>query len=968
MYIIRCTTSKREKLRGCLLRLRMSAVALVMLVAAVAKAQVPFLRNYMSSEYGAHNRNSDVVATDDGMVFVANFEGLLYYDKAEWHIIHTPSITRITALCRDTKGTVWAGGYNYLGFLKPSDKGQLLLHEACQPGLVQGEVVAVWPQGQGVAFRLSDGKAFVLADNALRPLRQDQLPPLADGSDGVVQRQDLGGGLTALATTDRGIVVTDQQGHELCSVSEQNGLCSDNVNKIAYDGRGLLWGATDKGLFAMAVPSAYMRYAASEGLHGEVLSFGQIGQSVYAGTIDGLYRQDGQRFVAVGGITHACWQIAPSGDALLAATSDGVYRVLAGGQVQQLSNGNTLSLLPQLEGLYTGELDGVYLTAPGSQRSKVSDVEKVVKLFRGNDGTLWMQSIYGQVWRRGMADAQFALVAVDADKSTPATLVRTSAEVMAIGANATQPFAYPQFSFTDQQGCTWLTNSEGRRLYLLDERSATITKEQLQPLADYVVEALHHDNDRLWIGGDFGAVVLNTAANDPAMAVKPRLVIRSVVLGADSVLWGGVGEVPVDLPRLGYHDNHLRFTFALDHAPLVGKTLYRYRLSRNRVEGGTWSAWTQSTEGVFAGLPSGSYVFEVQALTATGVTIDTLPLSFIVSNPFYLRWYMVLLYLVLFILLILAAVRWRLRRLSQEKIRLESIVQERTAEVVRQKDEIEEKSNSLEQALHELGEAQHELIRQEKMATVGKLTQGLIDRILNPLNYINNFAKLSEGLVKDLEANIDDDKDAMNADNYEDTIDVLGMLRGNLQKVSEHGQNTTRTLKAMEEMLKDRSGGIVDMDLAALLRQDYEMLQQYFAKDIVDHHIATRLECPYERLPIKGNADQLSKTVMSLLGNAVYAVVRRAQREQYQPEVALAVQSAADSVTITVSDNGMGIEPAIIDKVFDPFFTTKTTGEAAGVGLYLSREIAQNHGGDIRVESQKNAFTRFIITLPNKQQ
>ena len=49
----------------------------------------------------------------------------------------------------------------------------------------------------------------------------------------------------------------------------------------------------------------------------------------------------------------------------------------------------------------------------------------------------------------------------------------------------------------------------------------------------------------------------------------------------------------------------------------------------------------------------------------------------------------------------------------------------------------------------------------------------------------------------------------MDEDNYEDTKDILGMLEGNLQKVGEHGVNTTRTLKAMEEMLKDRSGGIV---------------------------------------------------------------------------------------------------------------------------------------------------------------
>jgi len=300
-----------------------------------------------------------------------------------------------------------------------------------------------------------------------------------------------------------------------------------------------------------------------------------------------------------------------------------------------------------------------------------------------------------------------------------------------------------------------------------------------------------------------------------------------------------------------------------------------------------------------------------------------------------------------------------------EKDRLEKVVQERTAEVVKQKDEIEEKSKSLEIALDELNNAQNELIRQEKMATVGKLTQGLIDRILNPLNYINNFSKLSEGLVKDIEANIEDDKDNMDSENYEDTIDVLGMLRGNLQKVGEHGQNTTRTLKAMEEMLKDRSGGIVSMDLVPILRQDEDMLNNYYADDIRQYGIKIRFDIPQTAISLDGNPEQLSKTMMSLLGNSVYAVVKKAQREQYQPEIIVSVsEKTADHVEITIRDNGIGIEPTIINKIFDPFFTTKTTGEAAGVGLYLSHEIIQNHHGSISVKSEKNVYTEFIITLP----
>ena len=293
----------------------------------------------------------------------------------------------------------------------------------------------------------------------------------------------------------------------------------------------------------------------------------------------------------------------------------------------------------------------------------------------------------------------------------------------------------------------------------------------------------------------------------------------------------------------------------------------------------------------------------------------------------------------LMLLIFYALFRLRLQRLEKDKIRLEKLVQDRTAEVV----------------------------RLEKMATAGKLTQGLIDRILNPLNYINNFSKLSEGLIKDVKANIEDEKENMDEENYEDTLDVLDMLTGNLQKVSEHGQNTTRTLKAMEELLKDRSGGIVPMDFTAVIKQDEKMLHEYYKKEIDEQKIKVVFDYPDEQIQIDGNPEQLSKTIMSLLANAIYAVSKKAAKTSFTPEISLKVTKAGDGVTVSVHDNGIGIEETILDKLFDPFFTTKTTSEAAGVGLYLSREIIQNHGGDIIVKSVKDEYSEFTFTLPYKK-
>jgi signal transduction histidine kinase len=528
-----------------------------------------------------------------------------------------------------------------------------------------------------------------------------------------------------------------------------------------------------------------------------------------------------------------------------------------------------------------------------------------------------------------------------------------------VEAESEEPFPYPLFSYMDDSGVTWLTNNEGKALYRWkDGQELDDMKYLLRPIEKVTIRAMFVQDNEVWLGNDAGFTIINTKENDPALNTKPKLLIRTIKLRNDSVLWGGYGEMPTSF-LLKSKENHLTFTYSLDFETQIGDNLYRYQLND-----GNWSSWADDKDVEFTNLPYGSYTLKIQGRDGFGHETEVVSFNFAIAYPFYLKWYMICLYILLFGVCVYGLVQLRLRQLEKDKLQLEKVVQERTAEVVKQKDEIQEKSNSLEKALDDLHSAQRQLIRQEKMATAGKLTQGLIDRILNPLNYINNFSKLSEGLVKDIEANIDDEKENMNEDNYEDTLDVLGMLKGNLQKVCEHGVNTTRTLKAMEEMLKDRTGGMTEMDLAIVLRQDEEMLNNYYAEQIAQYHITTQFNYPESGLLIHGNAEQLSKTIMSMLGNSIYAIIKKAQRKPYDAVLSLDASLADGMVTIVIRDNGIGIEEKIIDKIFDPFFTTKTTGEASGIGLYLSHDIIQNSGGNISVESVKDEYATFTITLP----
>lgn len=124
------------------------------------------------------------------------------------------------------------------------------------------------------------------------------------------------------------------------------------------------------------------------------------------------------------------------------------------------------------------------------------------------------------------------------------------------------------------------------------------------------------------------------------------------------------------------------------------------------------------------------------------------------------------------------------------------------------------------------------------------------------------------------------------------------------------------------------------------------------------------VECPPELPPIRGNEEQLYQVLSNLISNAI----------KYSPEggdVTVGARGEADSVTIWVKDQGMGISPEFQEKIFERFFRVDNTDRrkvgGAGLGLTLVREIVAAHGGRVWVESALGAGSTFYVSLPVMQ-
>ena len=316
----------------------------------------------------------------------------------------------------------------------------------------------------------------------------------------------------------------------------------------------------------------------------------------------------------------------------------------------------------------------------------------------------------------------------------------------------------------------------------------------------------------------------------------------------------------------------------------------------------------------------------------------------------------------------------RSKFIAAKKDELELMVNERTSELLKQKDD-------LQQALTELRETQALLIQSEKMASLGELTAGIAHEIQNPLNFVNNFAEVNTELIEELKAESQKPKAERNE---ELEVEILNDIKQNLEKINHHGKRADAIVKGMLEHSRTSTGQKEPTDINALadeyLRLSYHGLR---AKDkSFNANIQTDFDITIGKIDVV--APDMGRVLLNLFNNAFYAVterLRQAPREigtgnpgaRYEPSVSVSTKKIGQHVEIKVRDNGNGIPQNVIDKIFQPFFTTKPTGEGTGLGLSLSYDIVKAHGGEIRVDSlytegtakgMKGNGTEFIITLP----
>ncbi len=252
-----------------------------------------------------------------------------------------------------------------------------------------------------------------------------------------------------------------------------------------------------------------------------------------------------------------------------------------------------------------------------------------------------------------------------------------------------------------------------------------------------------------------------------------------------------------------------------------------------------------------------------------------------------------------------------------------------------QRAELAARNEELTATLKRLRETEAQLDQSEKLASIGRLSAGIVHEINNPLNYVKSAIFLLKKKSKALDPEVAESVNRIATDIGEG-IDRVAAIVSDLRPFA-HPENR----------------GARPIDLHEVTRKSLRLL----AKEISDRGV-TLVDEIQPGIIAQGDENYLIQIVLNLVQNSLDALAGRPE-----PTLSLKARENGDRIELIVRDNGSGIPKDYLSKIFDPFFTTKQVGQGMGLGLSISFRMIQQMGGEVSVDTAEGSHTQFTISL-----
>jgi PAS domain S-box-containing protein len=249
--------------------------------------------------------------------------------------------------------------------------------------------------------------------------------------------------------------------------------------------------------------------------------------------------------------------------------------------------------------------------------------------------------------------------------------------------------------------------------------------------------------------------------------------------------------------------------------------------------------------------------------------------------------------------------------------------------------------------LREVASLRNRLVTSGRLAAIGQLAAGIAHEINNPIAYvqsnINMFEEHWETVSTEFEKN-------------EREAEVASILADGREMIDELRDGLTRVTSIVRDV-----GGFSQNPGPERESSDINKLLDTAVR-VAHPHLRQRAEITrrYGELPlVPCIAQELMQVFLNLLLNAGHSI-------EPMGEIQIETEARGEWIEVRVIDNGEGMNPQTLEKIFTPFFTTKAVGEGTGLGLPISRQIVEKHGGTIEVESTPGVGTIFQVRLPGE--